>query len=213
MPRTSHNPTTRTRPVGVVGAVEAAGAEGSAKPTTQLGRYAATPVRRQVRRPVPRAEVTLRTFRPEDHDAVLALLSIGRLGGGHGAEQDTALDMDDVAGAYLTQPGCCFWVAEDEAAAIVGTVGVQQVEPGVGEIRRLRVAPHLRLRGVGTRLLERAIEFCGRQGCVKVTLDTHIAREAAIQLFQKQQFIHQRSRPGQHHELLQFYLDLYGSHE
>ena len=156
-----------------------------------------------------RVTTTIRSYRREDDHAVQELYACGRLGGA-GGMNDTALDMDDIHAAYFGDEGSHFWVAEDPRGRIVGTVGVQQVEPGVGEVRRLRVAPHLRRQGIGTRLLGKAIEFCTVSACVKVTLDTHIARDEAIRLFEKHRFIHRRSQDLEHRELLQFYLDLYG---
>ena len=88
-------------------------------------------------------------------------------------------------------------------------IGVQQVEDGVGEIRRLRVRQDSRRRGVGTSLMETAVKFCREKQFLKITLDTFMEREPAIRLFEKLHFNHSRTRKVGEKELLYFYLDLY----
>lgn len=154
--------------------------------------------------------VKIRSFRPKDaavckklyHEAVL---------GGHLAKNDTALDIDDIQKAYLDAPGGHFWVAENERGEVVGMIGVQQMESGEGEIRRLRVRQDHRRRGIGSALLEAAIRHCRDMAHLKVKLDTFIERDPAIKLFEKFRFKLTRTRDVGGKTLLYFYLDLYSS--
>lgn len=154
-------------------------------------------------------DVTIRSFEPRDHPAVKALYRDGLLGG-RIAMNDTGYDIDDVRHAYMDAPGSHFWVAEG-GGEVVGTIGVQQLDAGIGEIRRLRVRGDMRRRGIGSKLLERALEFCRDEGLLKVTLDTWVEREPALRLFQKFRFRHDKTRENDGKQLLFFYLDLYGS--
>ena len=106
--------------------------------------------------------------------------------------------------------GSHFWVAVAAESRVVGMIGVQQHEPGLGEIRRLRVANDVRRRGVGSSLVETAVRYCHERGYLKVALDTFVDREPAIKLFEKFHFHFQRSRKFGEKEQLHFYLDLYG---
>jgi ribosomal protein S18 acetylase RimI-like enzyme len=92
---------------------------------------------------------------------------------------------------------------------IIGMVGVQQHEDGVGEIRRLRVHHDYRRRGVGSALVEQALKFCRDRGYLKIALDTFMEREPAIRLFEKFHFRHSRTRSVMGKEVMHFYLDLY----
>ena len=168
----------------------------------------------------------IRSFRPADADDCLRLYRDGLLGG-QLADNDTGLDIDDIAGAYLDEPMNHFWVAETTDAAaeaqaadvleegqrrpgvVVGMIGVQHHDEGVGEIRRLRVDAAHRRRRVGSRLLETAVKFCRDTGCLKVQLDTYIQREAAMRLFDRFRFRHGRTRQLKGKDMLYFYLDLY----
>lgn len=165
----------------------------------------------------------IRTFRESDGPRVHELYTQGLLGG-HLAGNDTGLDIDDIQQAYLADPMSHFWVAETtEAAAqardllgedaypgrVVGMIGVQNHEEGVGEIRRLRVCSRHRRRRIGSRLLETAVRFCRDVGCLKVQLDTYIEREAAMRLFDRFRFRHGRTRQLQGRDMLYFYIDLY----
>src|ERR1700760_2632641 len=93
--------------------------------------------------------VKIRDYRKSDLVACRVLYKEGLLGGKI-AENDTGLDIDDIEQAYMQQEGSHFWVAENHERLVVGMVGVQQHEPGVGEIRRLRVLKDHRRRGIGT---------------------------------------------------------------
>ncbi|MGN6506088.1 MAG: GNAT family N-acetyltransferase [Tepidisphaeraceae bacterium] len=154
---------------------------------------------------------SIRSFRPEDSAACEDLYRAGLVGGGI-AENDTGLDIDDIQRAYMTPPGNHFWVAE-AGGKIVGMIGVMHSD-GVGEIRRLRVCESHRRRGIGSALLERAVQFCEEQNYLKVALDTFVEREPAIKLFQKFHFRHDKTRNYAGKELIYFYLDLYsGDHK
>ena len=160
----------------------------------------------------------VRTFCPEDVDACRRLYTDGLLGG-QILGNDTGLDIDDIAGAYLADPLNHFWVARVADGCgelcgardghIVGMIGVQHHDEGVGEVRRLRVDPAHRRRRVGSRLLDTAIRFCRETGCLKVALDTYIERDAAVNLFERHRFRHGRTRQVHGKDMLYFYLDLY----
>jgi len=136
------------------------------------------------------------------------LYSEGLLGGKI-AENDTGIDMDDIPQAYMKHPGSHFWVAVDDTGQVVGMIGVQKYEEGVGEIRRLRVATSSRRRGIGKALVERAVKHCNDHQCLKVTLDTYVDHEPAVKLFEKFRFHHWKTKKVGDKELLYFYLDLY----
>lgn len=124
-------------------------------------------------------------------------------------DNDTGADIDNLQEAYFSDDGASgFWVAEYEGD-ILGMVGVQQGGENVAEVRRLRVHPDYRRRGIGTRLMEQAITFCREKAYLKVILDTRIEREPAIRLFEKFGFTLSRTRDIRGRMLHDFYIDLY----
>src|SRR5205814_10465812 len=96
-----------------------------------------------------------------------------------------------------------------EQGEVVGIIAVQMHRESEGEIRSLRVRQDARRRGIGAKLLEKALEWCKERGCLKVTLDTYMEREPALKLFEKFKFKHSRTRDVSGKSLLYFYLDLY----
>ena len=149
----------------------------------------------------------VRGFTPDDHIECRKLYHDGRIGG-TAADNDSALDIDDIESAYMKSDGNHFWVATLPDGRIVGMIGVMKAD-GTGEIRRLRVCAEHRRRGIGSALLETALRFCQTANYLKVALDTFVEREAAVKLFQKFHFRHGRTRPYAGKELMDFYLDLY----
>ena len=154
---------------------------------------------------------SIRGFEPADLPACRELYREGLLGGKI-SENDTALDLDDIDAVYMKNPGNHFWVAADDGK-IVGMIGVQHHDEGVGEIRRLRVANSHRRQGIGSALVEQALRFCQERGYLKITLDTFLEREPAIKLFEKFRFRHHRTRNVAGKDLMYFYLDLYMGEE
>jgi ribosomal protein S18 acetylase RimI-like enzyme len=151
--------------------------------------------------------VKVRSFSPADQAACNKLYREGLIGGTL-SENDTCVDLDDIHLVYM-RPGNHFWVAEAPGGEVVGMVGVQHHEESSGEIRRLRVASHFRRRGVGSALVEAAVQFCEENNYLKVTLDTFMEREPAIRLFEKFRFRHFRTRSVAGKDLMYFLLDLY----
>jgi len=153
-------------------------------------------------------KVRIRSYTPGDREACRTLYREGLIGG-RIAPNDSGIDIDDIRMAYLDCDKSHFWVAENEHGEVVGMIGVQQADPGVGEIRRLRVRQDSRRRGVGSALMETAVRFCREHQFLKITLDTFMEREPAVHLFEKFHFNHSRTRKVGEKELLYFYLDLY----
>lgn len=154
---------------------------------------------------------TIRDFAPADGPACERLYKEALISG-RIADNDTGLDIDDIQHAYMQVEGNRFFVAVLPDGEIIGMIGVMHAD-GTGEIRRLRVAHGYRRRGVGSGLLERALEFCREKSFLKVALDTYIDREPAVKLFQKFHFTHGKTRTYGDKEMLDFYLDLYSSED
>jgi ribosomal protein S18 acetylase RimI-like enzyme len=156
--------------------------------------------------------VSIRSFQARDQAACDNLYRAGLLGGSL-AENDSGLDLDDIQSVYMKTDGNHFWVAQTSDEKVVGMIGVQHHDEDVGEIRRLRVHPDYRRRGIGSTLIERALRWCEEHNYLKITLDTFLEREAAIKLFQKFHFRLNRTRVVNGRELHYFYLDIYQSDE
>ena len=152
----------------------------------------------------------IRSFQPVDHESCRRLYTEGLIGDGL-APNDTGWDIDNIEQVYMKKSDSHFWVATDASNQVVGMLGVQHHEAGVGEIRRLRVAGEHRRKGIGALLLETALKFCQRNGDVKVTLDTVMPKEDATPLFEKFRFRLHSSKQVGDKELLYFYVDLYSS--
>ena len=89
-------------------------------------------------------------------------------------------DLEKIAEHYHGA-GCTFLVAEDERK-IVGTCGVKREDAKTAILRRFFVDPSCRGKGVGTRLLKEALEFCKAQGFREVIIRTSSRMEQAIRL-------------------------------
>jgi len=152
--------------------------------------------------------IKIRSFEPRDQGACVGLYREGLLGGKL-AENDSGLDVDDVQSAYMRADGNHFWVAETDDGKVIGMIGVQHHDADLGEIKRLRVHPDFRRRGIGSRLIEQALLWCEEHSYLKINVDTFMDREAAVKLFQKFHFLHSRTRVVNGRELHYFYLDIY----
>ncbi len=150
----------------------------------------------------------IRSFQSKDTESCRRLYTEGLIGGGI-APNDTGWDIDNIEQVYMKSPGNHFWVVTADSGDVVGMLGVQHHESGVGEIRRLRVAQDHRRKGLGTALMEMALRFCQQNGDVKVTLDTVMSKDDAVPLFERFHFrFHSEKQIGDK-QLLYFYVDLY----
>ncbi|HEV7299515.1 MAG TPA: GNAT family N-acetyltransferase [Tepidisphaeraceae bacterium] len=158
---------------------------------------------------LPDIPVTIRAYQPQDQVACRRLYLDGMVAGAKLAANDTGLDIDDIERAYAVDGGNGFWVAVNEVGEIVGMIGVQHLEEGVGEIRRLRVRADAQRRGIGSKLLVHAIAFCQEIGHLKVALGTSVGTLPAVKLLEKFHFRLNRSKTIAGKEMSYFYLDFY----
>jgi ribosomal protein S18 acetylase RimI-like enzyme len=162
---------------------------------------------------MPSATATIRIATEADLPSIHELFDAG-MQEGEVRINDTGADIEHLTAGYLTDgQHNCFWVAVTDHDAIAGMVGVQQSDESVAEIKRLRVHPKWRRRGIGTLLMQHAVLFCRDREYLKVVLDVRGERSGAIQLFEKFGFYLARVREQDDRRMLDFYVDLYAEPE
>lgn len=130
--------------------------------------------------------------------------------GGMAEPDDDAPDLQDFENCYLCEEsGSRFWVIENENGEIVGMVGVRRHNASQAAVRRLHVHPEYRQQGIGTQLVEEALQFCHDQGYVKIVLEMKEDQRAAIALFKRFGFRLNRVKDAGGAKKLEFYIDLY----
>lgn len=83
----------------------------------------------------------------------------------------------------LLREGVAFFVIRQDGAA-AGCGGVQPVDDGYGEIKRMYVRPAFRGLGLGKRLLEHLADHARAQGLPCLRLETGIHQQEAIRLYE-----------------------------
>ncbi|MDG2424489.1 MAG: GNAT family N-acetyltransferase [Phycisphaerales bacterium] len=158
--------------------------------------------------PIMSDQITIRTASSEDMPCIRGLFEAG-VHEGKIQINDSGADIENLEAGYFHDEGRSnFWVAES-TQQVVGMIGVQCVGDEIAEIRRLRVHGDFRRRGIGTDLLNHALQFCRKRDYVKIVLEVRVERDPAIHLFEKAGFFLARSRESDGHKTLDFYVDLY----
>jgi N-acetylglutamate synthase-like GNAT family acetyltransferase len=95
-------------------------------------------------------------------------------------------DLHDIAGWYRAGAGE-FWVVEDEAGRIVGTVGLRDIGGGAGALRKMFVAKDWRgaERAVALALVEGLLAHARAHGLETILLGTTEAFRAAHRFYEK----------------------------
>ncbi len=141
--------------------------------------------------------INIRQFRAEDAEAVRNLFAhaqddIAESYSHTAADRegfheyiDGALnhDLAHVERSYLQRPGSNFWIAELDGEP-VGCIGAYRRDDDEAEIRRLAVARSARRRGVASKLLAQAEEFCRDAGYARAIVWTANHMTAAIAFLQ-----------------------------
>lgn len=95
----------------------------------------------------------------------------------------------DAMAQYLKDSGARghVWVVE-ESGQVGGSIAVVETDPETVQLRWFLLAPELRSRGLGKRLMETALEHCRIKGYGKAFLWTVARLEAARHLYEKYGF-------------------------
>ena len=94
------------------------------------------------------------------------------------------LEMLDNPHRDILEPGGQIFFAL-EGDAVLGTCGMQPVEPGVYEVIKLGVRPECRGRGAGKLLLEACLDWAGAQKARKVVLYSNSRLQSALRLYRR----------------------------
>jgi len=123
-------------------------------------------------------------FRPGD---------IGKIVSMHGTIYAAEHGWDHTFEAYVAAPLGAFaarrkpreriWLVDDDAGELAASIGIVEANPREAQLRWLLVAPALRGRGVGHRLIEEAVNFSRAAGYASIFLLTVNALTAAARLY------------------------------
>lgn len=103
------------------------------------------------------------------------------------AENFPTGDLEDISSSY-GKLGEAFFVALN-ANKVIGTVAVKREDERTAMLRRLFVEPGHRRKMIGTRLLERAIQFCREVGYDELIFKTTSTMQSAVRLCEKKGFV------------------------
>jgi GNAT superfamily N-acetyltransferase len=123
-------------------------------------------------------EHVIRPFQPADLEATREIFrEYARRIGGHICFENFEREVLALPGDYNPI------LLSFEGNALVGCAGLHEIEPGIGELKRLYVRPEQQGKGLGRALVLAIIEEARRQGHRALRLDTLPSMTAAITLY------------------------------
>ena len=96
----------------------------------------------------------------------------------------TDADLNDVEASYF-RPGGAFDVIEDQAGAVVGTMGLLPLRDGVVELRKMYLVKELRGQGVGRKMMEHTLTRAKELGFRRIELETASVLVEAIAMYKR----------------------------
>lgn len=108
--------------------------------------------------------------------------------------QGTDADLEDLEAGFFADGGT-FDVAVTPQGRVVACCGMKRLPEGRVELRKMYVRAEWRGRGLGRRLLERAIAWAREQGVPRIELETASILREAIALYEKAGFVRRPGKP------------------
>ena len=140
----------------------------------------------------PVSPVTIRHARRDDVGSIIAMLADDRLGGARERLEDPLPQTYfDAFERVARDPNIQLVVAEDGEGAVVGCLqlcilpGLSSQGSSRGLLEDVRVASHLRSRGIGEQLVQWAVTEARAKGCKLVELLTHHTRVDAQRFYER----------------------------
>ncbi len=129
----------------------------------------------------------LREVRASDVPEVLALVAevLAEHGLEFGRGSPTDEQLHHLPSSYASG---AFWVAHHHGA-LIGTCGVDPVEPGTCELRKMYLRPSARGLGAGKQLLDVAVAWTRAHGGTRLVLDTVESMARAIAFYEANGFV------------------------
>lgn len=141
-------------------------------------------------------ELVLREASNDDVEMIKTLVfTVLREFGLEPDESDTDSDLENIEASYFKRGGM-FEVIIDKENEIVGCVGIYPVDLHTCELRKMYLAPTLRGKGFGRKLLDRTVKQAKYLGFTQMTLETANILKAANHLYVSYGF--QQSDSGLH---------------
>lgn len=133
--------------------------------------------------------IEIRLVAPDDVPEVLGLVTdvLAEFGLEFGKGAATDEELRHLPASYAAKGGA-FWIARRDGE-LLGTCGIAPVEPTIYELRKMYLQPASRGLGLGTRLLELAIDFARSRGATHVVLDTIEQMSRAIAFYEAHGFM------------------------
>jgi GNAT superfamily N-acetyltransferase len=130
--------------------------------------------------------LTIRPFRPDDREELLALNAYGLNAAGIAVDQDHygGQDTDDLGATYSEAAGGAMLVGEVDGR-IVAMGGIRRIDAMTCELLRMRVYPDHQGRGFGRALLELLEREAQRLGYTQIKLLTGEHQEPAVSLYRR----------------------------
>ncbi len=97
-------------------------------------------------------------------------------------------DLKDIEGNYIRSGGV-FEVIEDKEGNLLGTYGLHRLNDTTCELRKMYFVPQIRGRGLGRRVLERAVGHARQLNYRKIVLETNNVLKEAIRLYTRFGFV------------------------
>ena len=140
----------------------------------------------------PVSPVTIRRARRDDVGSIIAMLADDRLGGQRERLEDPLPQVYfDAFERVARDPNIQLVVAEDGEGTVVGCLqlcilpGLSSQGASRGLLEDVRVASHLRSRGIGEQLVQWAVREARAKGCKLVELLTHHTRVDAQRFYER----------------------------
>ena len=130
--------------------------------------------------------LTVRPYRPEDLDELLALNAYGLSAAGIRMDEDyyAGEDIDDLQQTYSETAGGCMLVGDTEGK-IVAMGGIRRLDKTTAELLRMRVYPEYQGRGYGRVILSLLEREARRLGYRRVQLITGENQHRAVDLYSR----------------------------
>lgn len=135
-------------------------------------------------------DLIFRRARRADLEAIVALFADDELGR---LREDASLPLNQKytsAFADIERDDNQFLMVVEQAGALVGFLQITFI-PTLsrlgsirGQVESVRVASHLRGQGIGTRMMQEAIELCRQRKCVLVQLTTDLTRQKTRKFYE-----------------------------